>query len=210
LTVGTLPVDEILAAARVAGVSLRVVGGDLAARPAEAVTPELVALLRENKPRIIAALRREPAGALDVGGLLRLIESNPRLAQVARTCAKGVFNGEHRLGASAYREGSVGVLAGALSSYYGQYESNSWRAWLPAARAVLQSGGYGEEGVMEEYPYVWAWGKWPCFEWGVPGLYKGMRCRVLARSSRMNSAAIEFENGHRTITSRNGLRKAQP
>jgi len=63
---------------------------------------------------------------------------------------------------------------------------------------------------MKEYPYVWAWSKWPCIEWGVPGpYYKGLRCRVLARSTRMNSAAIEFEDGSRTITSRNGLRKAR-
>jgi hypothetical protein len=122
-------VDEILAAVKVAGVSLRVVGDDLAARPAGAATPEVVALLREYKPQIIATL--------NVGGLLRVIESNPRLSQVARTCAKGAFDSEHRLGASAYREGSVGVLAGALSSHYGQYESDSWRSWLPAARAVL-------------------------------------------------------------------------
>jgi hypothetical protein len=61
---------------------------------------------------------------------------------------------------------------------------------------------------MTEYPYVWAWAKWPTGEWGKPGRYKGARCRVLARSSRMNSAAIEFEDGYRTITSRNGLRKA--
>jgi hypothetical protein len=62
---------------------------------------------------------------------------------------------------------------------------------------------------MKEYPYVWAWSKWPCIEWGVPGPYKGLRCPVLARSTRMNSAAIEFEDGPRTITSRNGLRKAR-
>jgi hypothetical protein len=62
---------------------------------------------------------------------------------------------------------------------------------------------------MSEFPYVWAWSKYPCGEWGVPGNYKGKRCRVLARSTQMNSVALEFEDGYRTITSRNGLRRAK-
>jgi hypothetical protein len=60
---------------------------------------------------------------------------------------------------------------------------------------------------MTEYPYVWRWGVKPCFEWGVEGPYKGKRCRVLARGKK-NSVAIEFEDGHRTITSANGLMRA--
>jgi hypothetical protein len=63
---------------------------------------------------------------------------------------------------------------------------------------------------MSEYPYVWAWAKRPTAQWDTPGGYKGKRFRVLARSSRMNSAALEFEDGHRVITSRGGIRKAKP
>lgn len=55
------------------------------------------------------------------------------------------------------------------------------------------------------FPYVWRWGtcggKYP-----EVGKRKGMRCRMLA-SGAMNSARIEFEDGFKTITSRNGLRK---
>lgn len=36
---------------------------------------------------------------------------------------------------------------------------------------------------------------------------KGQRCRVLARG-KMNSALLEFEDGFRVVTSRNGLRRA--
>jgi hypothetical protein len=36
---------------------------------------------------------------------------------------------------------------------------------------------------------------------------KGQHCRVLVRGKKMNSCAIEFEDGHRAITSRNALRK---
>lgn len=55
------------------------------------------------------------------------------------------------------------------------------------------------------FPYLWAWG---------PSAMrildrKGQRCRVLARG-KMNSAMIEFEDGFRVITSRNGLRRANP
>lgn len=35
---------------------------------------------------------------------------------------------------------------------------------------------------------------------------QGQRCRVLVRGT-MNSALLEFEDGFRTVTSRNGLRK---
>lgn len=42
---------------------------------------------------------------------------------------------------------------------------------------------------------------------GRPGPYKGKRCRVLAMGSK-NSVAIEFEDGHRTITSGNCLMRA--
>jgi hypothetical protein len=61
---------------------------------------------------------------------------------------------------------------------------------------------------MTEFPYVWAWDRYRCFEWNIPGGYKGKRCRLLA-STRMNSVAIEFEDGYRTITSRNGLKRAK-
>jgi hypothetical protein len=62
---------------------------------------------------------------------------------------------------------------------------------------------------MTEFPYVWAWDRYPCFAWNLPEGYKGKRCRLLVTSTRMNSAAIEFEDGYRTITSRNGLKRAK-
>ena len=54
-----------------------------------------------------------------------------------------------------------------------------------------------------EYPYVWYWRG---HEWR-PVYRKGERCRVLARG-KMNSIAVEFEDGFRTITSRFAVRKA--
>lgn len=61
---------------------------------------------------------------------------------------------------------------------------------------------------MEMYPYTWAWAKWPRSTWSEAGIRKGQPCRVLARSTRMNSVLVEFEDGERVITSANGLRKA--
>lgn len=57
------------------------------------------------------------------------------------------------------------------------------------------------------YLYVWAWNKRPTTpdSWR-PGNRRGQRCKVLARG-RMNSALVEFEDGYRCVTSRNGLRK---
>jgi hypothetical protein len=68
------------------------------------------------------------------------------------------------------------------------------------------------------FPYVWAWGQKP--GWGPsrgarrgtpPRVFdrcrKGERCRVLARGA-MNSCLLEFADGYRTVTSRNGLRRA--
>lgn len=55
------------------------------------------------------------------------------------------------------------------------------------------------------YAYVWSWGtcggKYP-----VLGQRKGDMCRILARG-KMNSALIEFLDGYRVVTSRNGLRR---
>lgn len=72
------------------------------------------------------------------------------------------------------------------------------------------TGGAGQEGSwkMKEYPYVWAWNKWPATEWGTPGSRKGQRCRVVVRGGK-NSALLEFEDGHLVVTSRNGLRRAK-
>lgn len=55
---------------------------------------------------------------------------------------------------------------------------------------------------MSEYPYIWR----------VKTRYPerlGQRCRVLARG-RMNSALVEFDDGHKTVTSRNYFRRAKP
>jgi hypothetical protein len=62
------------------------------------------------------------------------------------------------------------------------------------------------------YPYIWAWGM--VVKRNRAGRHfvtrmshgKGMRCRVVCRGA-MNSALIEFEDGYRTVTSRNGLRR---
>jgi len=61
---------------------------------------------------------------------------------------------------------------------------------------------------MAAFPYIWRWGtcrgKYP-----EVGKRKGMRCRVLVRGRRMNSALVEFQDGFQTIMSRNGLRRAK-
>lgn len=53
------------------------------------------------------------------------------------------------------------------------------------------------------YPYLFGWNR-P----GLPGR-KGQRCRILFRSRKMNSCAIEFPDGLRAVVSRNALRKAR-
>lgn len=60
---------------------------------------------------------------------------------------------------------------------------------------------------MIDFPYIWAWGPHPDEPWMTQLDRKGKRCKVLARGT-MNSALIEFEDGFRTVASRNGLRKA--
>jgi len=61
------------------------------------------------------------------------------------------------------------------------------------------------------FPYVWFWRQKPGYDRGtMPRVFdrdrKGERCRVVARGA-MNSALVEFEDGYRVVTSRNGLRK---
>lgn len=65
---------------------------------------------------------------------------------------------------------------------------------------------------MSAFRYRWAWGQKPAWDRGTPPRLfdrdrKGELCRVLCRG-RMNSALIEFWDGYRTVTSRNGLRRA--
>jgi hypothetical protein len=62
------------------------------------------------------------------------------------------------------------------------------------------------------FRYVWAWGQKPAWDRGTPPRVfdrcrKGERCRVIAMG-QMNSALVEFEDGYRAVTSRNGLRRA--
>lgn len=52
------------------------------------------------------------------------------------------------------------------------------------------------------FPYLWAWRRRPADR-----DRRGERCRVVARGT-MNSALVEFEDGARFVTSRNGLRRA--
>jgi hypothetical protein len=63
-----------------------------------------------------------------------------------------------------------------------------------------------EEMSDDAYRYVWSWGtcggKYP-----EVGKRKGMRCRLLATGAK-NAVHIEFIDGYRTITNRQGLRKA--
>jgi hypothetical protein len=68
------------------------------------------------------------------------------------------------------------------------------------------------------YPYVWTWryrriatpypvvrpARAPWFGDGIDRT--GQRCRVVCRGT-MNSAMVEFEDGHQTVTSRGGLRR---
>jgi hypothetical protein len=49
------------------------------------------------------------------------------------------------------------------------------------------------------YPYRYAWNRMD---------RKGQLCRVLVRG-KMNSCAVEFEDGFQAVTSRNALRKVQ-
>lgn len=65
---------------------------------------------------------------------------------------------------------------------------------------------------MADFPYVWFWRQKPGWDRGTPPRVfdrgrKGERCRVVCRGT-MNSALLEFEDGFRTVTSRNGLRRA--
>ncbi len=78
---------------------------------------------------------------------------------------------------------------------------------------------------QDAYPYVWAWKGHGTQRQRCCLRRQGQRCRVIARSRRgepwtddggrelkgrdMNSALIEFEDGYRTVTSRNGLRRAE-
>ena len=62
--------------------------------------------------------------------------------------------------------------------------------------------------ASEHYPYRWAWG-YGQRVWDLPDERvnrKGRPCRVVCRGG-MNSALIEFEDGHRMVASRNGLRR---
>jgi hypothetical protein len=53
----------------------------------------------------------------------------------------------------------------------------------------------------ETYSYIWFWRV-------KLGDRKGQPCRVLARGA-MNSALVEFEDGFRSVVSRNAIRKAK-
>lgn len=55
---------------------------------------------------------------------------------------------------------------------------------------------------MSDYPYIWR------VRTRLPER-KGQPCRMLVRG-KMNSALIEFTDGHKVVTSRNYIRKAKP
>lgn len=69
---------------------------------------------------------------------------------------------------------------------------------------------------MSDYPYTWRW-RTMQDPWRPPGVRcphpfanrVGGRLRVLARGN-MNSALVEFEDGLRSVVSRNAIRKAKP
>jgi hypothetical protein len=61
---------------------------------------------------------------------------------------------------------------------------------------------------IDRFPYRWAWG-YGQRVWALRDdrqNRKGQACRVVCRGT-MNSALIEFEDGHRMVASRNGLRR---
>jgi hypothetical protein len=62
---------EIFASLEKAGITVSLDGGDLIARPSSAVTPEVVGLLRENKPRVLEALRSAVSSEEEVFELAR-------------------------------------------------------------------------------------------------------------------------------------------
>jgi hypothetical protein len=53
---------------------------------------------------------------------------------------------------------------------------------------------------MTVWPYVYFWNRMG---------RKGQLCRVVVRARTMNSCLVEFEDGHRAITSRNALRRTK-
>lgn len=69
--------------------------------------------------------------------------------------------------------------------------------------------------TMSGYPYVWRW-RWRWVgpprrpvSWFGDGVDRaGHRCRVIARSTALGSAWIEFQDGYQTNTSRRGLARA--
>jgi hypothetical protein len=62
--------------------------------------------------------------------------------------------------------------------------------------------------MSRDFPYVWFWRPHPQEPWKTQLDRKDQRCRVLARGT-MNSALIEFEDGFRSVVSRNGIRRAK-
>ena len=68
--------------------------------------------------------------------------------------------------------------------------------WLYQGRSA-----YLGASSMTPYPYIWFWKS------RLPER-KGQPCRVLARSKRMNSILVEFEDGYMVITSRYAVRPA--
>jgi hypothetical protein len=75
---------------------------------------------------------------------LEAVANSPRLAEVARLCADSRFDGTDGVAkgdAMVYRQGSAGVLAGALAAYHEEHRDDGWRAWVPAARVVLSTIG---------------------------------------------------------------------
>lgn len=61
--------------------------------------------------------------------------------------------------------------------------------------------------MSEQRWYRWAWHPHPEKPWMTQLDRYGQLCRVLARGT-MNSALIEFEDGFRSVVSRNGLRRS--
>ena len=64
---------------------------------------------------------------------------------------------------------------------------------------------------MSGYPYCWTWRPKPGWDRGTPPRVfdrdrKGELCRVVSRGT-MNSALLEFKDGYRVVTSRNGIRR---
>jgi hypothetical protein len=105
--------------------------------PASKAPSALVEQVKEHKPAVLTLVRER--GNQKLARVEKAIDESPRLQEVVRICLKGIFDGEHKTGTQVYRDGSAGILAGALAAQFLERKPTGWRAWLGEARAVLDA-----------------------------------------------------------------------